>query len=159
MSGAIKAGVGLAVVVAILSVIFAVTGMHEAGLLPALVLMVLFIALTIGGVFWLLKQTAADHGYGKQLLNVVVFGLIAGVLICGFSMLNLTVLFPGYIEENTTAMVEFFEGANLPEEALQAQVEKLEARTAWSESRNGAIGTFITSFVIGAIIAIFNRKK
>jgi nitrogen fixation/metabolism regulation signal transduction histidine kinase len=159
MSGAIKAGVGLAVVVAILSVIFAATGMHEAGILPGLVLMVLYIALTIGAVFWTLKQTAAENGYGKQLLNVVVFGLVAGVLICVFSILNLNVFFPSYLEENTTAMVEFFESTNMPEEALQAQVEKLEARTAWRESMNGGIGTFVTSLVIGAIVAIFKRKK
>ena len=45
------------------------------------------------------------------------------------------------------------------EEAVQAQVDKLEARTPVRESINGAIGTFITSLVIGAIVAIFKRKK
>ena len=159
MNAVIKASVALAILVGILSVIFAATGMHEKGILPGAVLGVLFIALTIAGVFWALSQTAADNGYGKQLSNAAVFGVIAGVLIFGFSMLNLTVLFPDYLAENTTAMIEALEGTNLPEDQLQVQVERLEGRTAVGQSVGGAIGTLVTSLVIGAIVAIFKRKE
>jgi hypothetical protein len=159
MSAVIKASVALAVLVAIVSVIFAVAGLHEKGIMPGIVLLVVFIALNVGCVFWALKQTAADNGYGKQLLNAAVFGLIAAVLIFGFSILNLKVFFPSYLEESTTATIEFLEGMNMPAEALQAQVQKQEARTVVGDSTGGAIGTFLTSLIVGAIIAIFKRKK
>jgi hypothetical protein len=159
MSAVIKASVALAVLVEIVSVIFSAAGLHEKGILPGIVLLVVFIALNVGCVFWALKQTAEDNGYGKQLLNAAVFGLIAGVLIVGFAMLNLTVFFPDYLEESQTATIEFLEGMEMPAEALQAQVAKQEARTAWGDSMNGGIGTFFTSLIVGAIIAIFKRKK
>jgi len=159
MNAAIKASVALAVLVWVVSAIFAVAGLHESNPLVGIVILVVFIGLTVGCVFWALNATAAENGYGKQLISAVVLGLIAGVLIIGFSMLNLTVLFPDYLDENTTAVVEFLEGANLPEEVLQKQVAGLENRTAMGESIKGGIGTFVTSLIVGAIIAIFKRKK
>jgi uncharacterized membrane protein YwzB len=159
MNAAIKASVVLALSVWVVSAIFAVAGLHEANPLVGIVLFVLFIGLTVGCVFWALKTTAAENGYGKQLMSAVVLGLIAGVLIIGFSILNLTVLFPDYLDEHTTAVVEFLEGANLPEAALQKQVAALENRTTMGESIKGGIGTFATSLIFGAIIAIFKRKK
>lgn len=159
MGAVIKASVLLAILVAIVSVIFAAAGLHEAGLLPGIVLLVVFIALTVGCVFWALKKNAAEFGYGKQLAAAVLFGVIAAVLITGASMLNLNVFFPDYLEENTTAMIEALEGMGLPEENLQEQIANLEARTPGRESINGGIGTFFTSLIVGAIIAIFKRKK
>jgi hypothetical protein len=159
MHAAIKAGVGLAVVVEILTVIFAATGLHQAGLVPGLILMVLFIALTIGCVFWVLNQTAREAGYGKQLLNAAIVGVVAGVLILIFSVLNLTVFFPDYLDENNAAMIEAFEDMKMPEQMLEARIATLESRTAMGESIKGMIGTLATSVIIGAIIAIFKRKK
>jgi len=159
MNAAIKAGVALAVIVEVLSIIFAVAGLHQAGLVPGLILMVLFISLTIGCVFWVLNKTASEAGYGKQLMGAVVVGVVAGVLILIFSLINLNLIFQNYIEESNVAMIEAFEGMNMPEQALEAQIAKLESRTAMGESIKGMIGTFMTSVIIGAIIAIFKRKK
>jgi len=159
MNAVIKAGVALAVLVWIVSVIWAVAGLHQMNPMVGFVFLVVVIVLNAGCIFWALKQTAAENGYGKQLLNVVVFGLIAGVLICALSMLNLTVLFPNYLEEEGTVLIEFIEGAGLPEEALQGRLEQIEARTPFRQSINGLIGTFVTSLIVGAIVAIFARKK
>jgi uncharacterized membrane protein len=155
----IKFAVILAVLVEVVSVAFAAAGLHRANPMFGLVILVVFIAATVACVFLALKTTAADSGYGKQLLNSIVLGLVAGVLIVLFSILNLTVLFPAYIEESTTAMIEFFESMNMPEAQLQQQVAGLEARTAVGESVKGGIGTFVTSLVVGAIVAIFKRRK
>jgi len=115
--------------------------------------------INVGCIFWGLKLTAADNGYGKQLLNALLIGVVAGLLIFAFSMINLTLLFPDYLDESSLATIEFLESRELPEQVLQAQVAKLEERTNVGEARNGAIGTIVTSLIIGAIVAIFKRKK
>lgn len=128
-------------------------------MVPGLILLVVFIAVTIGCVFWGLSKTAGDAGYGKQLMSAVVIGVVAGILILILSLINLNLLFPNYIEENNVAMIEAFEGMNMPEQAFEAQIAKLESRTAMRESINGMIGTVVTTIIAGAIVAIFKRKK
>jgi hypothetical protein len=159
MSAAIKAGVALAVAVEIFSVIFAVAGLHQKGPLFGIVFLLVVIGLNIGCIVWGLKQTSGENGYGKQLLNAIVIGLVAGVLIFVFSMVNLNVLFPNYLEESKLASIEFLENANLPEEVLNQQVAKVEGQTATGASIQGTIGAFFTSLIVGAIVAIFSRKK
>ncbi len=159
MSVVIKAAVILALLVEAVAVLFAVAGLHESNPVFGIVFLVLVIGLNVACVFWVLKRTAADNGYGKQLLNATVLGLVAGTLIFVLSVVNLKLLFPDYIEQSNTAMLEFFEGLSMPEAALEQQAAKLEARTAVGESLNALIGTFFTSLIGGAIVAIFKRKK
>jgi hypothetical protein len=157
MNGVIKASVALAVAVFVVSVLFALGGLYNP--LFGIVFLVVAIVLTVGCIFWALNQTADENGYGKQFLNVVVFGLIAGVLVFAFSMLNLKVLFPDYLAERSTAVIEWLEGMDMPAETLQAQIDKIESATPTRESLNGGIGAFVTSLVVGAVVAIFKRKK
>jgi hypothetical protein len=159
MNAVIKASVALAVLVEIVSVIWTVAGLHQMNPLLGFVYLVVVIVLNVGCIFWALKQTADQNGYGKQLLNVVVFGLIAGVLIFAFSMLHLTLLFPNYLDEEGTVLIEFVEGAGLPADATQARIDQIEARTPVRQSASGLIGTFLTSLIVGAIVAIFKRHK
>ncbi len=160
MNAVLKAGIGLAVIVEIITVIGIASGMLLANRLVAeIVLMVIFFGLTGVAIFWGLGQTAAESGYGKQLLNALLIGLVAGVLIFAFSMLNLTVLFPDYLAESKTASIEVMENMSMPEQRLEAQVAKIEAQTVAGQARSGAIGTIVTSLFLGAIIAIFKRRK
>ncbi len=168
MNAVLKAGIGLAVIVEIITVIGIASGMLLANRLVAeLVLMVIFFGLTGVAIFWGLGQTAAESGYGKQLLNAlliglvagVLIGLVAGVLIFAFSMLNLTVLFPDYLAESKTASIEVMENMSMPEQRLEAQVAKIEAQTVAGQARSGARRTIMTSLFLGAIIAIFKRRK
>jgi len=158
MSSVIKASVTLAVLVTIVSVVFAAAGMHHTPML-GIVLLVVVIGLDVGCVIWALSPTAAENGYGKQLLNAVIFGVVAGALIFGSSLLQTTVLFPDYIEESTTATIEMYESMGMPEAQLQKAVEKIESTTPVSAALQGTIGTFFTSLIVGAIVAIFKRKK
>jgi len=158
MSSVIKASVTLAVLVMIVSVVYLATGMHQT---PALgfVTVIVFIVFNIGCLIWALSSTAAENGYGKQLLNAVVFGVVAGVLIFGSSLLQSTVLFPNSLEETKTATIEMYEGMNMPEAQLEKTVKKIESLTPVSAAVPGTIGTFFTSLIVGAIVAIFKRKK
>ena len=160
MNAVLKAGIGLAVIVEIITVIGIASGMLLANRLVAeLVLLVIFFGLTGVAIFWGLGQTAAESGYGKQLLNALLIGLVAGVLIFAFSMLNLAVLFPDYLAESKTASIEVMENMSMPEQRLEAQVAKIEAQTVAGQARSGAIGTIVRSLFLGAIIAIFKRRK
>ncbi len=160
MNAVLKAGIGLAVIVEIITVIGIASGMLLANrLVVEIVLLVIFFGLTGVAIFWGLGQTAAESGYGKQLLNALEIGLVAGVLIFAFSMLNLAVLFPDYLAESKTASIEVIENMSMPEQRLEAQVAKIEAQTVAGQARSSAIGTIVTSLFLGAIIAIFKRRK
>ena len=93
------------------------------------------------------------------MLNALEIGLVASVLIFAFSMLNLSVLFPDYLAESKTASIEVMENMSMPEQRLEAQVAKIEAQTVAGQARSSAIGTIVTSLFLGAIIAIFKRRK
>jgi hypothetical protein len=146
------------VVVMLISLVMYFTGLHENALIGGLGSLVLLIAANIAIVFWALKQTAAENGYLRQLGNGALIGLIGGVLVFLGSMLLLTVL-PDYLEEMKTMQIASLEQWNLPEDRMDQQIAKIEAVTPVSSSMQGMIGTFVTSLIIGAIVAIFQRKK
>jgi len=160
MNAVLKAGIGLAVLVQIFSVIMMATGILLSNpMMGGLIFLVVAIGLNIAAIWWGLSQTAAESGYGKQLLNGLLIGLVAAVIIFALSLLTTTVLFPDYIEESKLATIEMLENMEMPDEVREAQIEGVEAQTASAQARNGAIGTVVTSLFFGAIIAIFKRKK
>ena len=61
--------------------------------------------------------------------------------------------------EMRDSAIAFMESSNMPEASIEAQMLKLDAATPVSQSLPALIGTFITSVVVGAIVAIFKRKK
>ena len=158
MNTVIKASVAIVVVVMVISLAMYFTGMHENALIGGLGSLVLLIGANIAIVFWALKQTAAENGYGRQLGNAALIGLVGGILVFLGSMLLLTVL-PDYLEEMKTMQIASLEQFNLPEDKMDAQIAKIEAITPVKSSMQGMIGTFVTSLIIGAIVAIFKRKK
>jgi hypothetical protein len=154
----VKASVALVVVVMVISVLMYVTGLHENALIGGLGSLLLVIVANVAIVFWALKQTAAENGYVRQLGNGALIGLIGGVLIFVGSMALLTVI-PNYLEEMKTMQIVSLEQWNLAEDVMEQQIAKIEAITPVKSSMQGMIGTFFTSLIVGAIVAIFQRKK
>lgn len=66
---------------------------------------------------------------------------------------------PDYLEDVKTAQIVSLEAFNLPEDKVDKQITKIEAITPVSSAMQGMIGTFFTSLIVGAIVAIFKRKK
>ena len=160
MNSVIKSSLLLVAIIAVVSLGFTFSGFQVSNpLLGAMIFLVVAILANVGCLFWGLSGSAAESGYGKQLLNSLIFGVVAGVLIFCFSMLITTVLAPDNFDQAKTAMVEAMEGMNMPEEALALQVDKIEATTPMGESIKGLIGTIGTSLFFGAIISIFKRRK
>ncbi|NIM01574.1 MAG: DUF4199 family protein [Acidobacteria bacterium] len=158
MNTVLKASVAIAVFVALVSTALYLTGLHENPLVSGPGFLVLVIGATVAIVFWALKQSAGENGYGRQLGNAALIGLIGGVLVFAGSMLLLTV-FPNYLEEVKTAQIAGLEQGNLPEERMEAQIAQIEAVTPVRSSLQGTVGTFFTCLIVGAIVAIFKRKK
>jgi hypothetical protein len=158
MGAAIKTGIGLAVIIEVITLVWFVTGLIENPMM-GLVFLPIAIVLNVLAVWWALKQTRLVHGYGKQLLSAIVLGVVAGVLIFAFSWVNYNVLFPDALEDQKAATIEWMEGMGWPEEQKAAQVAKVEELTVTSQAVQALVGTILTSLVVGAIVAIFVRKK
>ncbi|MEE8412694.1 MAG: DUF4199 family protein [Acidobacteriota bacterium] len=158
MKIAIKASLALMIAVMIVTVLMYVTGLYENLLIGGLGSILLFIAANVAVVFWALKQTAAENGYLRQLGGGALIGLIGGVLVFLGSMALMMAL-PDYLEDVKTAQIVSLEQFNPPEDVLEKQITKIEATTPVSSSMQGMVGTFFTSLIVGAIVAIFKRKK
>jgi len=161
MNAVIKAGVAMAVLVAVFSTILALTGLHMSSPFMAMILFVVVaILIDLGCVFWGLSGTAAENKYGKQLLNALLIGVIAAVLIFGFSLVQTKVIFPDYIEESQTALIEFYEEMpNVPDEQKAKMIEGAEEMSAVGSAVQGAMFTIIFAVLGGAVIGIFKRRK
>jgi hypothetical protein len=160
MQAVLKAGVGLALLITVLTVGIVLSGLHENHLqVSQLVVLVLAIGLNVLAVFWGLRQTAPSNGYGRQLLNAVLIGLVGGVLIFCISLLLWTVVFPDYLGEVKASALDVIEASGLSGPVRDAQAQAIESIAPLSQAIQGAIGTVFTSLVAGAIVAIFQRRK
>ena len=161
MNAVIKASLALVISVAVLSLLLAFSGLSESSpILAQFAFLIPAIVLNLGCVFWGLKMTAGENSYVKQLANGALIGVIAGVLIFAFSYWRLTGLLPDYLEQTKQATIGWLESqSSIPQTALDLQIAQVEATTVGSQAMGGLIGTFVTSLIAAAIIAIFLRKK
>ena len=159
MNESVKAGAILAILVTLLSAIVMGVGLHQNFLVSGLVSISVYILLNIVLVYMTLNKSAAENTYGAQLLSSAVLGLVGGVLIFIGSWLLLSMVFPDALAEMRDSAIAFMESSNMPEADIEAQMTKLDAATPVSQSLPALIGTFITSVIVGAIVAIFKRKK
>ncbi len=99
MNVVIKWSVVLAGVVAVFSLLIAVSGLHESPMVGGLGFVVVAILINLAAVFMALRETKHENAYGKQLLNGVLIGAIAGGLVFLSSWVMLSVVFPDYLDE------------------------------------------------------------
>jgi hypothetical protein len=159
MNTVIRASVILAVVVAVIIAAIAGLGLHQIPIFNTIGVILLFTLINIAIVFWALANTAAESGYGKQLGNAALIGLIGGALIFVLSWLLMSFVFPDYLNEYAAAILEQMEMSGAPAEQIDLYQERLSQMTTLGQAFQGFIGTFFTSLIAGAIIAIFKRKK
>jgi hypothetical protein len=159
MGAAIKAAIGLAVIIEVISIGWFAAGLHE-NMMLGFVFVAFAILLNVLAVVWALRQTRAVNGYGKQLLSAIVLGVVGGVLIFLFSMVNMSVLFPEAFEDQKAMQIEWIESMGMPEDTKAKQVKAIEESTPASSAVQGPLlGTVIVSVLTGAITAAFVRRK
>lgn len=107
-----------------------------------------------------LRSSAADNGYGRQLLSGTLASAIAAILIFCGSLLFTTVAFPRYFEEIRAVQTEMLTKAGRSPEEIRAQVEAMVSmQTPFRQALLGAIGTVVTGLVSSLAIAAFARKR
>ena len=159
MGVVVKWSLILAASVAAMTVVINLTGMHTSPLAGGILAIGIAIILNVLTLFMALRATAPQNTYGGQLLNALMFGLVAGVLIFACSWILSTYIFPNTVSEMVAGFKEWIQQSGLPEDQVQAQMQAMDQTTATTQARNGAIGTLFTSLIAGAIIAIFQRRK
>ncbi len=155
----LKASLVLVGLVALLSMMLYVTGLHKNFMAGQAVFLIGAVAINVAVIIWALGKTAAENPYGRQLLNATVIGVVGGGLIVLVSWLLASVVFPNALEETRQGAIEYMEANNFPEDKFQSQLETLNKTTPMSQAIPGGLGTFATSLVTGAVFAIFRRKK
>jgi hypothetical protein len=155
MNAVVKWSVILVAAVTVLNLIIIGAGLHTNPL-GGFLFISLATVFNIGVVFMLLRETRAGNPYGKQLINGILLGLVAGALIFVTSFVVLSVVFPNAIPEMIDGYVAFLESAPIDEEIRQAQIAAAQGTTAMAQAMSGLLGT---SLVVSALVAIFLRKK
>lgn len=158
MISTVRTGLLIGVSVVVWTFVMGFTGWY---LDPALLnLFFLVIPIQIALLVVGLRSSAAENGYGKQVLSGTLASLLASVLISGGSILFTTVAFPSYFEEIRAVHSSMLEQAGKSPEEVRAQVEAMAAtQTPFLQALFGAIGTVVTGLVSSLVIAAFARKK
>ena len=149
----VKYGVILGVVVGVLGFAIPALGLHT-NMLASVGFLVAVIAINIVVVFLALRETATDAGYGRQVVNGLVVGAVGAVIVFLGSWVTTAVVFPAYLDEVAQATRASLAALGLSVEQIEAQVGD---GSSVGSAFQGALGTVVTSLVVGAIVAIFKR--
>ena len=158
MSSTVRTGLSIGFAVVAWTFVMGFTGwyLHPTLLnLFFLVIPIQIVLLVVG-----LRSSAAENGYGKQVVAGTLASILASILIFGGSILFTTVAFPSYFEEIRTFQTTMLEKAGKSPEEVRAQVAAMAAtQTPFLQALFGAIGTIVTGLVSSLVIAVFARKR
>lgn len=158
MNSTLRTGLSIGVAVVAWTFLMGVTGWYLHPTLLNLFWMVVpiqVVLLVLG-----LRASAAENGYGKQVLSGTLASALAAVLVFCGSILFTTVAFPAYFEEIRAVQTEILTKAGKSPEEVKAQVEAAAAmQTPFLQALFGAIGTVVTGLLASLVIAAFARTK
>jgi hypothetical protein len=155
MNPILSAGILIGVLCGVWTFVMGFTGWYrDPALLNLFFAVILF---ELGGLYWGLRQTAAQgRRYGQQVLAGTGMALIAGVIIIGSSLLFTTVSFPDYFAEleaiHRQQMAAQGKSPAEMDASIQAQAIMY---TPIGNALTGFAGTLITGIIGSAIIAAF----
>ena len=159
MSPIVKAGVVLAVLVAVAMFVNGFAGLYKD---PSLgwTFPVAATLIEIGMLIWALRQTAREgRGYGGQVGAGSMVALIGGALIIPVSFIW-GAMFPDWATVAESAMADSLADRGQSEE----QITRMIQATAWMRTSLfnaifGCLASIVTGIVASLIIAAFVRKK
>ena len=155
---AIRAGVLLGALVTVWQFLVGFTGWYKDPVLVNVFFLVIVFEIVL--LLWALRKTAPASTYGSQIVNALVFSLVASAIIFCGSLLFTTVAFPRYFEEMNAVQVQALQAQGLTDAEIQSRIAAVAPmQTPLMNALSGVIGTVVTALVVGAVAAIFWRKK
>jgi len=153
-----RAGLWLGVLVVLWTFVMGFSGWYRH---PSLLFLFwLVIPLQILVLVLLLKRTAADCGYLRQVQNGVGASIIASAIIFTGSLLFTMVVFPSYFRELEALGRLRMAQQGLSPEQIEAVVKaQAPMQTPLGSAFAGALGTWITGLFTSLIGAAFYRKR
>jgi hypothetical protein len=155
MNPILSAGILIGVLCGVWTFIMGFTGWYrDPALLNLFFAVILF---ELGGLYWGLRQTAAQgRRYGQQVLAGTGMAFVAGVIIIGSSLLFTTVAFPDYFAELEAIHRQQMAADGMAPAEIDAAIEARGIMfTPLGNALAGFAGTLITGILGSAIIAAF----
>lgn len=155
----LSAGLLIGVLCGIWTFVMGFTGWYKD---PAMVsVFFVVILIEIGGLFWGLRQTAAEgRTYGGQVVAGTLMAVVAGVVIIASSLLFTMVAFPDYFTELEAMQRQMLAAQGKSAAEIEAEVAAGKvAATPMANAMAGFIGTLVTGIIASAVIAIWVRAR
>ena len=155
----LSAGLLIGVLCGIWTFVMGFTGWYKD---PAMVrVFFVVILIEIGGLFWGLRQTAAEgRTYGGQVVAGTLMAVVAGVVIIASSLLFTMVAFPDYFTELEAMQRQMLAAQGRSAAEIEAEVAAGKvAATPMANAMAGFIGTLVTGIIASAVIAIWVRAR
>ena len=159
MSIPVRAGLWLGVLVVVWTFVMGLTGWYKDPAMGNLFFLV--ILLEVGWLVWMLRQTAAQGAtYGRQIVNGLVFALVASVLIFAGSYVFTTVAYPTYFTDICAMQEQSLKAQGVSEAEIAAQMKAAAPfQTPFMNALSGVIGTMVTALAGSAVAGFFVRKR
>jgi hypothetical protein len=155
MNPILSAGLLIGVLCGVWMFVMGFTGWYRD---PAMLnLFFVVVLIELGGLYWGLRQTAAQgRGYGQQVIAGTGMAFVAGIIIIGASLLFTTVAFPDYFAELEAIQRQQLAEGGMAQADIDAAIQATAAMsTPIMNALTGFIGTLITGIIGSAIIAAF----
>ncbi|MBO6575178.1 MAG: DUF4199 domain-containing protein [Rhodothermales bacterium] len=158
MQANVRWGLVLGASVFVVTLVFALLGWHKTFSM-SFAFLAIAIGLNIVAVVQCLRAYGQNATWGGQVLNGLVVGAVASVLIFAGSLLVTTVIFPEYFAEMAEGYRTAYADMGLSEAEVEDLVAATENTSAVRSAFDGVVGTMVTSLLVAAIGGIWIRKK
>ena len=154
MNPILSAGLLIGVLCGVWTFVMGFTGWYKDPTLNYAFFLVILIE--FAGLYWGLKQTAAEgRSYGAQVLAGTMMSIVAGVIVIGSSLLFTMVAFPDYFRELEAMQRHLLAAQGKSPGEIDTEVRAMAAMaTPMAQAMSGFIGTLVTGILASAVIAI-----
>ena len=154
----VRWGLVLGASVFVLNLAFALLGLHQTFSM-SFVYLAIAIGINIVAVVQCLRAYSDRATWGGQIMNGLVTGLVASVLIFAGALLVTEVFFPEYFVEMAEGYRSSYEAMGLSETEVEDLVSTTANSSGVQSALSGVIGTLVTSLIVAAVAGFWLRKK